>query len=428
MRRLTGTVQPYPWGSATLLPHFLGTEPTGDPQAELWLGAHPQAPSRIDDTSLDAAIAADPAAWVGAEPVRRYGARLPFLMKVLAAAQPLSLQAHPDRAQAEAGFAREDAAGMARTAPERTYSDDWPKPEALCALDSFDALCGFRDPQESCALFERLGVPGAVDLVRPLQHGGADQLAEVFERLLRMRDASELVTAVRQAAQPETDRPGPFGDFARTAVEVSAHYPTDAGVLAALIMNRVRLQRHEAIYLPPGNLHAYLSGIGVEIMANSDNVLRGGLTGKHIDIDELLGLLDFTPGFAGTVPVSQTAPGVISYQTGAPEFTLWRLDVDGTVDVPGTGQGRIALVTEGEVAFQTTPDAAGAAATGSSRQQRTAEARSLSGPQNMDLTRGESCYLLPADRTRITGGGIAFISSTGTPPAVGDTSEPVGVA
>lgn len=416
MRRLTGTVQPYPWGSATQLPHFLGTEPTGEPQAELWLGAHPQAPSRIDDTSLDAAIAADPAAWVGAEPVRRYGPRLPFLMKVLAAAQPLSLQAHPDRAQAETGFAREDAVGTARTAPERTYSDDWPKPEALCALDSFDALCGFREAGETFALFEQLGVPGAVDLVRPLQRGGADQLAEVFERLLRIRDASELVTAVRQAAQPETDRPGPFGDFARTAVEVSAHYPTDAGVLAALIMNRVRLQRHEAIYLPPGNLHAYLSGIGVEIMANSDNVLRGGLTGKHIDIDELLGLLDFTPGFAGTVPVSQTAPGVISYQTGAPEFALWRLDVDDLVDVPGRGQGRIALVTEGELTFWTAPDSAGTAADDSSRHHRSAEDRILSDPRNVDLTRGESGFILPADRTRVTGSGTVFVSATGPPP------------
>lgn len=413
MRRLTGSVQPYPWGSVELLPRFLGAAPTGEPQAELWLGAHPQAPSRVDDTTLDTAIAADPAGWLGTDPVHRFGPRLSFLMKVLAAAQPLSLQAHPSRAQAEAGFARENAARIAQTAPERTYRDDWPKPEALCALDSFDALCGFRQPDETFALFEQLGVTRAVDLVRPLHHGGADELAQVFERLLRMPDASDAVAAVRAAARHVAGRPGPFGDFARTAVEVGEHYPRDAGVLAALTMNRVRLQRNEAIYLPAGNLHAYLSGIGVEIMANSDNVLRGGLTGKHIDVDELLGLLDFTPGFAGTVPVSRTAPGVVSYQTGAPEFALWRLDVNDTVALPGTGHGRIALVTEGELTFRTVQDdtAAGADSSGHDR-----TATIPTDPARCDLARGESCFLLPADRTQVTGRGTAFVGSTGPPP------------
>lgn len=390
MKRLLGEIQPYAWGSKDALPQFLGVAPTGASQAELWLGAHPSAPARIDGEPLDAAITADPDELVGTAPVQRFGPRLPYLMKVLAAAQPLSLQAHPDRQQAEAGFARENAAGVAVDAPNRTYRDDWPKPEALCALGEFHALCGFREPAESYRLFAELGVQAAVDLVRPLQSGGPAELREVFGALLRMANAAGLVDQVVQAATKINSEPGELGDFARTAVEIASFYPGDPGVLAALIMNRVRLQKNEALYLPAGNLHAYLSGLGVEIMANSDNVLRGGLTGKHIDVDELLRLLDFTPGWAGPVPITEESDGVYSYRTEAPEFALWRVEIDRPeVAVPAAGLGRVLLVTDGTL--------------------------SIAGPENtLEIDRGQSVFLRADETATLTGSGTAFVGAAGT--------------
>jgi mannose-6-phosphate isomerase len=415
MRQLLGSIQPYQWGSVDLLPRFLRTEPTGEPQAELWLGAHAQAPSRIGEKPLDAAIAADPAGWIGAESCGRFGPRLSYLMKVLAVAQPLSLQAHPNRAQAEAGFARESAAGISSTAPNRSYRDDWPKPEAICALDTFDTLCGFREPSQTFALFDQLGVSAAIDLVQPLRGGNAAELARVFSQLLRMRDASGLVTAVVDAATECTAGDGALGDIARTAVEISAHHPGDSGVLAALMMNRIRLRPHQAIFVPPGNLHAHLSGIGVEIMANSDNVLRGGLTGKHIDVEELLTVVDFTPGFAGVVSGAQTESGVFSYRSEADEFALWRLEADGesvdaaaAIDVPATGHGRIALVSDGQLTFHAAAGPAGSA----SGDHRAANGFPT-GVSKIDLNRGESCFLQPGDRVQVTGYGTAFVASPG---------------
>ncbi|MBO0811722.1 MAG: mannose-6-phosphate isomerase, class I [Microlunatus sp.] len=392
MRRLIGRIQPYAWGSTTALPEFLGTDPTGEPQAELWLGAHPLAPSELitdhGPESLAAVITQDPPGWVGQAAVDQFGPRLPYLMKVLAAAQPLSLQAHPNRSQAEAGFAREEAAGIPRDAAERTYRDDWPKPEALCALGDFEALCGFREPSATYELFRALGVPAAVDLVAPLAAGGAAELEQVFGALLRLPDARSLVDDVVRAAEPLATDPGPVGQFARTAGEIASHYPGDPGVLAALIMNRVSLRRYDAIYLPAGNLHAYLYGLGVEIMANSDNVLRGGLTGKHIDVDELLRLLDFTPGWAGPVPIEQQSPGVYHYRTGAPEFGLWRLDVDQAGELPAYGLGRVALCAEGAVTLQ-------------------------SGGQKLELIRGRSAFLAPEESVVVEGSGAVFVGAAG---------------
>jgi len=396
MKRLVGRIQPYAWGSTTAIPQFLGAEPTGDPQAELWLGAHPMAPADLVTDSgeepLDAAIATDPAGWVGALSVERFGPRLPYLMKVLAADRPLSLQAHPDRARAEQGFAREEAAGIPRDAPERTYRDDWPKPEALCALGDFEALCGFREPAETYRLFDALGVPEAGDLVAPLQNGGAAELGQVFGDLLRMPDAGSLVLAVAGAANRLVSEPGPVGRFARTAAEIASYYPGDPGVVAALLMNRVSLRKYDALYLPAGNLHAYLRGIGVEIMANSDNVLRGGLTGKHIDIDELLRLVDFAPGPVGPVPTEQISAAVLRYRTEAPEFALWRIDVDrapgdGTA-VPAYGSGRVVLCGEGSVTLR-------------------------SGGVDLGLGRGQAAYLVAEEAAVVRGSGTVFVGASG---------------
>lgn len=389
MDRLTGQIQPYAWGSKTAIPELLGSEPTDDPQAELWLGAHPKAPSTFGDQPLDAAITADPESLVGKASVDQFGARLPYLMKVLAAAQPLSLQAHPSRDEAEAGFAREEAAGIAVDAAERLYKDDWPKPEALCALGDVEALCGFRDPAETHALFTALGVESAAELVAPLQQGEADSLAEVFGNLLQLsEDQALIVTDVVEAARALVDGDDDLAAFARTAVELDQFYPGDAGVLGGLLMNRMAFGRNQALFLPAGNLHAYLHGIGVEIMANSDNVLRGGLTPKHIDVEELLRLLDFTPGVPDLVEAVEEEPGVWRYQTPAPEFALWRLDLDDQeVALPGTGHGRIALVVEGSAR--------------------------LSGPATLELGRGESAFVTAPDDVRAKGTGTVFVGGPG---------------
>jgi mannose-6-phosphate isomerase len=396
IRRLTGVVQPYAWGSPVFIPELLGNEPTGEPQAELWLGAHPSAPSTVDGTPLNELVAADPEGVVGQAPVAAFGSRLPFLMKVLAADQPLSLQAHPSRTQAEQGFAREQASGVAVDSSQRVYRDDWPKPEVLCALTETEALCGFRDPEETYALFERLGVGSATDLVLELsdrQLEPASRLSSVFQRLLETEDRQviddvvEACTDVGQGDRGDADRD--FALFARTGDELGSHYPGDPGVLAALLMNRVFLRPNDALFMPAGNLHAYLKGGGVEIMANSDNVMRGGLTPKHIDVPELLSVLDFTPGFGGLVEPVEQSPGVWHYPTPAPEFSLWRLVGDGTPrSIPATDAARILLVTEGAMTAR-------------------------SADSEVGLVRGQSALLSAGDEVTVDGIGSAFVGGPG---------------
>src|SRR3954447_10912437 len=356
VERLIGTIQPYAWGSTTFIPELLGEEPTGDPQAELWLGAHSSASATVGGRPLDALIAEDPEGVVGAPTVEAFGTGLPFLLKVLAAAKPLSLQAHPSRQQAEAGFAREQKAGIPLDAGHRLYRDDWPKPEMLCALVDSEALCGFRDPVESYRFFPRLGVPAALELVAPLGQEGRppeERVATVFERLLRLSgDKRSVVTAVTAAvAGARSD--GAFGLFTRTARELGEHYNDDPGILAALLMNRIALRPYQAVFLGAGNLHAYLNGAGVEIMANSDNVMRGGLTPKHVDADELLAILDFTPGHPDLVEPVEEVPGRWRYPTPAPEFALWRVEPgDAPIELPVPELARVLLVTDGAVTLR----------------------------------------------------------------------------
>ena len=389
MELLTGVVQPYPWGSTTAIPELLGEEPTGEPQAELWLGAHPAAPATVAGNPLTEIISRDPERYLGAQVAAAYGTRLPYLVKLLAAVEPLSLQAHPSREQATAGFAREEAAGIAVDAPERIYSEDWPKPEMICALENFEALCGFRDPSTTYRLFEQLGAPTALDRVAPLRGGGSEDLEAVFGRLLRAEeDPGPVIEELATAARQVEGGAGELAQFARTAVDLADRYPDDPGVLAALLLNRVALTRHEAIYLPAGNLHAYLSGTGVEVMANSDTVLRGGLTGKHVAVEELLKILDFTPIAANPVSCTEEAPGVWRYATPAPEFAVWRLEVgDEPISVPAAGCGRVLLVTEGSLLAR-----AGAP---------------------LDLRRGQAAFLTASDHVVLTGRGTAFAVAPG---------------
>ncbi|KAF3465762.1 mannose-6-phosphate isomerase, class I [Streptomyces sp. Tu 3180] len=320
MDRLDNTIRPYAWGSTTAIPRLLGTEPTGEPQAEMWMGAHPGAPSRTARGTLVEVIDAAPEKELGAASVAKFGPRLPFLLKLLAAGAPLSLQVHPDLDQAKRGYEDEERRGVPVDAPHRTYKDANHKPELICALTEFDGLCGFRDPLRAAGLLDGLGVDSLkpyVDLLHA--HPEEAALREVLTAILTA-DPDEMAHTVTEAAAACDRLGGPYAPYAG----IAHHYPGDPGVIAAMLLNHVRLQPGEALFLGAGVPHAYLSGLGVEIMANSDNVLRCGLTPKHVDVPELLRIVRFEAGDPGVLRPEATPEGEEVYETPIDEFRLSR--------------------------------------------------------------------------------------------------------
>ena len=347
--RLDNPVRPYAWGSPTAIPELLGVPPTGEPQAELWLGAHPSAPSRLaSGGTLPDRIAADPVGELSAAVVGRFGPRLPFLFKVIAAVRPLSLQTHPDLARARAGYAEEEARGVPADSPERSYPDPNHKPEVVCALTPFEALGGFRPIPETLRLLTLLAerAPALGHYVEALRaRPGAEGLREVVTGLLtvpagRRQRLVDSVTAACRAGGPS------FGAELATGALLGEAYPGDPGVVIALLLNRVRLAPGEAMFLAAGNLHCYLSGVAVEVMANSDNVLRGGLTGKHVDVPELLRVMDVADGPPPMLPAEPAGPGHVAYRPPVPDFRLDRYALDGPVELAAGGP-RILLVLSG---------------------------------------------------------------------------------
>lgn len=363
MELLHGAVRTYAWGSRTAIAEFTGRPaPTAHPEAELWLGAHPGDPAWLETasgrTSLLDAIAADPEGQLGSVVRERFGDALPFLVKVLAADEPLSLQAHPSPDQAQEGYSREDSLGVPINSPVRNYRDRSHKPELLVALGEFHALAGFRPVARTVELMRALAVSD-LDPYLALLSGqpDAEGLRALFTTWITapQSDLDVLVPAVLDGAVAYV-RTGAkdFAAEARTLLELGERYPGDAGVLAALLLNRVSLGPGEGIYLPAGNLHSYLQGVGVEVMANSDNVLRGGLTPKHVDVPELLRVLDFHPAQEEWLRPNRVRVGVETvYETPAPEFATSVLNLDGDdlgheVDVPARHDGpQILLCTRG---------------------------------------------------------------------------------
>jgi mannose-6-phosphate isomerase len=339
VKRLQNVIQPYAWGSLTAIPDLLGVPPSGAPQAELWIGAHPAAPSTVDGTSLEAVVAAAPEATLGPTALARFGPRLPFLLKVLAAAKPLSLQAHPSLDQARAGYAREEAAKVPRGAAHRNYRDPNHKPELICALTEFRALCGFRERSATLSLLRGLGVPVLDPHVAALERAG---LSSFFEAVMTAPNRAELATAVAEACERRPVRG--FENECVNAVRLAAEYPHDVGVIGALLLNLVTLRPGQALALGAGNLHAYLEGTGVEVMANSDNVLRGGLTPKHVDVPELLSVLDFIDGPARLLAPSSGAEAI--YSTPFEDFRLSRVTVDAPLTLNRLGPD-VLLTLEG---------------------------------------------------------------------------------
>jgi mannose-6-phosphate isomerase len=373
MDRLDNPVRHYAWGSAGDIPEFLGVPPDGTPQAELWMGAHPGDSSRVlrDGTSrslLDV-IAADPGAELGPAVAAQYGGRLPFLLKVLSAGQPLSLQVHPDRTRAAARFADPRYAA--------DYTDDNHKPELICALrDGFEALCGFRPVPGTLALLDELAVPGLAAYRRLLAgQPGADGLRAAVTEILAGTAAgrgpadfgggsadpgagwlAETIAAVGRAGQRVAGDAGEWAAAGRAYAVLAEDYPRDPGVLVALLLNHAVLDAGEALFVAAGVPHCYLHGFGAEAMAASDNVLRAGLTSKRVNVPELLEVLDFRPAPVHVLHAERDG-ALAAYPVPVPDFRLGRLEL-GADPVPLPGGGPQILLCIAGTARLRAPDGA----------------------------------------------------------------------
>jgi mannose-6-phosphate isomerase len=356
------------------------------------MGAHPSAPSGVarDPAALDAVIAAAPDRELGPQCAATFGGRLPFLLKVLSAERALSIQVHPSRAQAQAGFAAER--GLAPDDPGRNYVDDWPKPELLYSLTPFEVVAGLRPPADAASLLRAL----AVEQLQPLA-AGLEDMGATLASVLEWPEAgrADLLAAVVAACTRLASSGGRYADACAAVVRAAADHPGDLGLVALLLMRHEVLQPGQAVFMPAGGLHAYLRGTGIELLANSDNVVRAGLTGKHIDVPELLKLLD------PSVSVPVLSPCVLTdevtwFDTPAPEFRLYVLRLGGpSVTLPGAGP-RILLCLEGACLLRSAPG------------------------ETLELRRGQSCFIAAADApvdasVEAAGSARLVLATPGTP-------------
>jgi mannose-6-phosphate isomerase len=326
IKLLKNTVQNYAWGSPTAISELLGEQnPSHEPRAELWMGAHSKAPSFVNYDgqwlSLTELIAKYPQEILGKDVALAFDNKLPYLFKVLAAAKPLSIQAHPSLNQAKEGFERETDQGIAIDAPNRNYKDDNHKPECICALSPFWAMYGFRNIPDILALMGQIcpvGLAGELGLLK--KQPDSQGLKRFFTDLMTMESQRQkrVVDEAVQNAHQYSDENFAFHWMTR----LSNEYPTDIGIFAPLLLNLIELKPGEALFLPAGELHAYLEGVGMELMANSDNVLRGGLTPKHIDVPELLKVLNFRPRPVNILKTVKKNKNERVYAGEADEFVL----------------------------------------------------------------------------------------------------------
>lgn len=360
MERIGGIEKCYAWGSDTAIQERFGIGTPGQTLAEVWFGAHQLSPSVLLDVSgqpeedpltLEDWIAADPSGTLGASVVERFGAHLPYLVKFIAPKRPLSLQVHPHKSRAEARYKAEELAGIPLDSPQRLYKDPNYKPELIYAITKFEALAGFRAPRRIIEIFADLDTELAVQIVSMLRTNTSPQgIRTVVDRLLSPHTSPQ-AAQVEATVAAMTDRlqagTSPSVRVDRTVMGLARSYPGDAGAVVAAMLNPVTLRPGEVLFTPPGGIHAYLSGLGVEVMASSDNVLRAGLTEKHVDCQELLNCLDYV-----AAPPVRIAPEWVTESTQvfyAPvddfEFSVTRLD-GRELALPGHG-GRLILGLEG---------------------------------------------------------------------------------
>ena len=389
---LKNTVQEYAWGSYTYIPELLGNDsPASTPQAELWMGAHPKAPSMVKCNgqwrSLAALIEKNPAEILGKAVAEKFDNRLPYLFKVLAAAKPLSIQAHPSLAQAKEGFERENRLGIPLAAHNRNYKDDNHKPECICALTSFWALNGFRKVSGILSLMEKICPQGLKRELDNLQmQPNSLGLKKFFQAMMTMdrKQQKRIIADAITNAQKFKNNDQTY----KWMIDLHNEYPADIGVFAPILLNLTCLKPGEAMFLPAGELHAYLNGIGIELMANSDNVLRGGLTSKHVDVPELLNALTFEERELNILSKEEINECEGVYFSRAEEFFLSIISVrDGKAYNSSTNRSvEILLCTNGDATIT-----------------------DLDKNDKIDLTRGRS-IIIPAvlEKYRIEGKATLF--------------------
>jgi mannose-6-phosphate isomerase len=353
-------VQRYDWGSKDALPQLLGAPADGGPYAELWLGAHPGAPSvaDVDGSPVDLAtlFRQAPTATLGRRVADEFGPRLPYLLKVLAAGRALSLQVHPKPHAAREGFNQENAQGIPLDSPLRSFHDDQHKPEMAIALSQFEGLAGLRSPRTILAILD--GLDGAlVDAVRRQLTADRSEasMREAFRLVLAARadagcraDLDATVAAVRERLAGGSQ----FARADQTVLDLAEQYPGDPGAVASLLLNRFTLEPGESLFTAAGEVHAYLSGVAVEVMASSDNVLRAGLTSKHVDEEALIRCASFAPRMPMSPQVTQSGSRgqVHTYRAPVAEFAITTADVDpaASADLPAQGP-RTVLCLDGTI-------------------------------------------------------------------------------
>ena len=345
---LRNTIQEYAWGSRTAIQSLLKMPVPGKkPAAELWMGVHPGGPSEVlingEWRSLRDVIKNNPELVLGKTVAERFQNQLPFLFKALAADRPLSIQAHPDPAEAEEGYARENRMGIPLVAAERNYRDSNHKPEVLCAITPFEALKGFRKIEEIIDLVETVCTSELQDLLHLLkERPNPEGLKSFFGALLHMSEEKKTacIHQTVRRAEEYVNRNRAF----YWVIELSREYPGDTGLFSPLIFNLLTLQPGQAIYIPAGELHGYLKGFGMELMANSDNVLRGGLTPKHVNAAELLKIVHFDPGPPLLISPEDGRNGERIYHTPAEEFQLSTISVSGDSSFTSAGDRNVEIL------------------------------------------------------------------------------------
>jgi mannose-6-phosphate isomerase len=319
VKTLDNPIRAYAWGSRTAIAALRGRPvPSETPEAEMWIGAHPDDPSHIDGIGLDKLVEAAPEYLIGPTATRRFGARLPYLLKILAAAAPLSIQVHPDAVTAATRYAAEQRARIDRSDPRRRYLDPHHKPEMLVAVTRFEALCGFRDPADVARDLAPTRIARLRPIVRALDGG---DIASALATVLRWPAATCRET-IAAALDARSELPDPQAELLD---RLAGAYPDDPGVIVALMLRRVVLEPGEAVFIAAGQLHSYVSGVGVEAMASSDNVIRGGLTTKPVDVDELLTTVRCVPGPDPRIAPTRLSETVEAWPVPVADFRLRRV-------------------------------------------------------------------------------------------------------